>query len=128
MIGSGALVTFVAVALARLSFGLVLPPMRQALGLSYEQAGHLGTATALGYLALVMVAGALAARRGGRLSILLGLVLATAGFVGLSLASSFLTLLLLMTVPLFVLSLEGSNIYKERLPHWSQNGSKMVPK
>lgn len=98
MIGSGALVTFVAVALARLSFGLVLPPMRQALGLSYEQAGHLGTATALGYLALVMVAGALAARRGGRLSILLGLVLATAGFVGLSLASSFLTLLLLMTV------------------------------
>jgi len=98
MIASGAMVTLVSVALARLSFGLVLPPMRLALGLSYEQAGHLGTATALGYLSLVMVAGALAARRGGRLSILLGLVLATGGFIGLSLANSFLTLLALMTV------------------------------
>jgi len=98
MIASGAMVTLVAVALARLSFGLVLPPMRDALGLSYEQAGHLGTATALGYLSLVMVAGALAARHGGRLSILLGLVLATCGFVGLSLADSFIALLALMTV------------------------------
>ena len=58
LIASGVLVTLVTVALARLSFGLILPAMRESLVLSYAQAGHLGTATALGYLALVMVAGA----------------------------------------------------------------------
>lgn len=97
-IASGMLVTLVAVALARLSFGLILPPMREALGLSYEQAGHLGTATALGYLLLVMVAGALASRRGGRISILLGLVFAVAGFAGLSVAQAYWQLLVLMTL------------------------------
>ncbi len=98
MIATGTLTTLVAVALARLAFGLILPPMQEGLGLSYGQAGNLGTATALGYLALVMVAGALASRRGGRLSILLGLVLITLGFTGLSLASNYLVVLGLMTV------------------------------
>ncbi len=98
MVATGMLITLVAVALARLSFGLILPAMRSALGLSYEQAGHLGTATALGYLALVMVAGALASRRGGRVSILLGLIFALAGFVALSLASNYYLILALMTV------------------------------
>lgn len=98
IIGSGVLVTLVTVALARLSFGLILPAMRESLGLSYAQAGHLGTATALGYLALVMAAGALAARRGGRLSILLGLVFVAVGFVGLSLATGYVQLLALMTL------------------------------
>ena len=98
IIASGLMVTLVTVALARLSFGLILPPMRAALGLSYEQAGHLGTATALGYVSLVMVAGALASRRGGRASILLGLVFVIAGFSGLSLASAYWQLLVLMTL------------------------------
>ncbi|MES1933750.1 major facilitator transporter [Salinisphaera shabanensis T35B1] len=98
MIASGVLVTLVTVALARLSFGLILPPMRQSLNLSYEQAGHLGTATALGYLCLVMVAGALAARYGGRLAILLGLVCVILGFAGLSMASEYKQLLALMTL------------------------------
>lgn len=98
IIASGVMVTLVTVALARLSFGLILPPMRAALGLSYEQAGHLGTATALGYVSLVMVAGALASRRGGRASILLGLVFVIAGFSGLSVASAYWQLLILMTL------------------------------
>jgi MFS family permease len=97
-IASGVMVTLVTVALARLSFGLILPPMRESLNLSYEQAGNLGTATALGYLSLVMVAGALAARRGGRVSILLGLVCVIVGFSGLSLASAYWQLLVLMTL------------------------------
>ncbi|MES1930755.1 major facilitator transporter [Salinisphaera dokdonensis CL-ES53] len=97
-IASGVLVTLVTVALARLSFGLILPPMRESLGLSYEQAGNLGTATALGYLALVMVAGALASRRGGRISILLGLIFVIVGFAGLSVATAYWQLLVLMTM------------------------------
>lgn len=98
MIASGALITLVTVALARLSFGLILPAMRDSLALSYAEAGHLGTATALGYLALVMVAGALAARRGARVSILLGLVCVILGFAGLSMASDYVPLLGLMTL------------------------------
>lgn len=98
IIACGVMVTLVTVALARLSFGLILPPMRAALGLSYEQAGQLGTATALGYVSLVMVAGALASRRGGRASILLGLVFVITGFSGLSVASAFWQLLVLMTL------------------------------
>ncbi|WP_348765891.1 MFS transporter [uncultured Salinisphaera sp.] len=98
LIASGVLVTLVTVALARLSFGLILPAMRESLVLSYAQAGHLGTATALGYLALVMVAGALAARRGGRVSILLGLVCVIVGFAGLSMTSEYVPLLGLMSL------------------------------
>ena len=98
LIASGVLVTLVTVALARLSFGLILPAMRESLVLSYAQAGHLCTATALGYLALVMVAGALAARRGGRVSILLGLVCVIVGFAGLSMTSEYVPLLGLMSL------------------------------
>ena len=95
---SGMLVTLTAVALARLSFGLILPAMQGAFGLSYGQAGRLGTATALGYLAFVMVAGGLASRRGGRLSILIGLGCLVVGFFGLAVARDYVLLLVLMTL------------------------------
>ncbi|MBK4738458.1 MFS transporter [Noviherbaspirillum pedocola] len=89
MIASGMLVTLVAVAFARLAYGLILPFMRQSLGLTYQQAGNLGTASALGYLCFVMAAGMLAARRGGRFAILLGMLLTTAGFAGLAAGGSY---------------------------------------
>lgn len=89
MIAAGMLVTFVTVACARLAFGLILPFMREDLGLSYQQSGNLGTAAALGYLALVMVAGAFAARRGGRHAVVIGTLLCTIGFVGLTVATGY---------------------------------------
>src|SRR5690625_498410 len=98
MIGTAALSTLVSVALARLAFGLILPAMQADLGLTYRQAGTLGTATALGYVGLVMVAGAVAARRGGRFCVVLGLSLALIGFTGLSLASHYWVLLGLMVL------------------------------
>jgi MFS family permease len=96
MIITGMLVTLVVVVLARLAYGLILPFMREDLGLSYQQAGNLGTISALGYLCLVMLAGAYAARWGGRSAVLLGLMLTTTGFIGLSLASHYLLLTLFM--------------------------------
>jgi hypothetical protein len=48
MVAVGALVIMVVVVFARLSYGFILPFMRSALGLSYQQAGTLGTASALG--------------------------------------------------------------------------------
>ncbi|WP_334189623.1 MFS transporter [Noviherbaspirillum sp.] len=96
MVLTGMLVTLVTVAFARLSFGLILPFMREDLGLSYQAAGALGTASALGYLCLVMAAGAFASRRGGRAAVLIGVTLTTAGFIGLSLASHYVLLLIFM--------------------------------
>jgi MFS family permease len=95
-IASGMLVTLVAVAFARLAFGLILPFMRADLGLDYQQAGNLGTAAALGYLFLVMAAGVFASRWGGRNAVLLGLGLTTAGFALLGLGSAYPLLLFAM--------------------------------
>lgn len=93
---TGMMVTLVTVAFARLAFGLILPSMRTDLGLSYQQAGTLVTAAALGYLFLVMVAGVFASRRGGRAAVMLGLSLTTAGFILLGAGSHFGLLLLAM--------------------------------
>lgn len=98
MIGTGILVVMVVLVFARMAYGLILPPMRQGLGLSYEQAGDLGTITALGYVSLVMLAGGFAARFGGRLAVLLGVLLAVAGFVGLSLTSNYYLIMALMAL------------------------------
>jgi MFS family permease len=98
MIATGMLIALVVVVLARLAYGLILPFMREDLGLSYQQAGTLGTASALGYLCLVMFAGVYAARWGGRAAVFLGLALTTAGFIGLSLASNYVVLMVLMAM------------------------------
>ena len=98
MIVTGMLVTLVVVVLARLAYGLILPFMRENLGLSYQQAGNLGTASALGYLCLVMMAGAYAARWGGRAAVLLGLAMTTVGFMGLSFASHYWWLIVFMAL------------------------------
>jgi MFS family permease len=66
--------------------------------LSYQQAGTLGTASALGYLLLVMVAGMFASRWGGRLAVLSGVTMTMVGFTGLALASDYRLLVALMTL------------------------------
>ena len=62
MVAGGILVSLVAIVFARLAYGLILPPMRDDLGLSYRQAGTLGTVTALGYLLFVLLGGIAASR------------------------------------------------------------------
>ncbi len=98
MVINGALCTIAILVFARLSYGLVLPAMRDGLGLSNTQAANLSTVNALGYLLLVMVAGVFAARFGGKTSVVLGLMLVTGGFFGLAHASDFVPILLLMLV------------------------------
>lgn len=98
MVVCGMFTTMVVIAFARLAFGLILPPMRADLGLSYQQAGLLGTITAFGYLCFVLVGGIAAARWGARFTIMFGLVTVAAGFAGLSVASAYPMLLLLMAL------------------------------
>lgn len=89
----GLLTSLVVIVFARLAFGVLLPPMRADLGLSYQQAGTLGTVTALGYLLFVLAGGAAAARWGARRTVVFGLLTVTAGFAGLSVASAYPLLL-----------------------------------
>lgn len=98
MVATGALCTVVLLVFARLCYGLMLPAMRDGLGLSYNEAANLSTAAALGYLLLVMVAGVFAARVGGKQSVLLGLALVIAGFIGVSRAHETWVLMTLMVV------------------------------
>ena len=50
--------------IARFAYGLLLPPMKMDLGISYAQAGWLNTINAVGYILGAMTA-ALVARRLG---------------------------------------------------------------
>lgn len=79
----GAFTTMVAIAFARMSYGVILPYMRDSLSLTYKQAGLLGTITSLGYLSLILVAGIVSVKWGGKRTILSGLSCTTVGFLGL---------------------------------------------
>jgi MFS family permease len=98
MVFTGMLVALVVIVYGRLAYGLILPPMRADLGLSYQQAGSLGTITALGYLLFVLAGGVAASRWGSRRAVLLGLAAVTLGFAGLALASKYWLIVVLMAL------------------------------
>lgn len=90
------LTALVVIVFARLAYGLLLPTMRADLGLSYQQAGNLGTINALGYFLFILPGGAAAARWGARNSVVGGLLLVATGFIGLAVASSYWVVAALM--------------------------------
>jgi MFS family permease len=96
MVLSAMLTALVAIVFARLAYGLILPSMRVDLGLSFHQAGNLGTITSFGYLLLVLPGGVAAARWGPRKAVLGGLTLLTMGLAGLAFASNHGVVMALM--------------------------------
>ena len=98
MVTCGLLTSLVVIAFARMAYGVILPSMRADLGLSYQQAGILGTITALGYVLFVLAGGVAAARFGARPTIVFGLLTVALGFAGLTLASHYWMLLALMAL------------------------------
>jgi MFS family permease len=92
----GILTVIVAVAFARMAYGVILPYMSESLSLSYKESGFLGTVTALGYLGLVLVAGIVAAKWGSKKTILFGVSSVTIGFLGLSLSANYAMTILFM--------------------------------
>lgn len=86
---TGMLSTMVAIAFARMSYGVILPYMSDSLSLSYKQSGFLGTITSLGYLTLVLVAGIVASKWGGKKTILSGISCTTISFLGLAMSQSY---------------------------------------
>ncbi|MFW5823712.1 MAG: MFS transporter [Marinobacter sp.] len=98
MVTCGLLTSLVVIAFARMAYGVILPYMRADLGLSYQQAGILGTITAFGYLLFVLIGGVAAARFGARPTVVFGLLSVAVGFAGLTAATHYWLLLGLMAL------------------------------
>ncbi|RFA25747.1 hypothetical protein CAI21_18435 [Alkalilimnicola ehrlichii] len=98
MVTAGMFVGLIVIVFARLAYGMILPPMRAGLDLSYQQAGVLGTVTALGYVSFVLIGGLAASRWGASRAIAFGIAIVTAGFTGLAFAQSYPAAVLLMTL------------------------------
>ena len=91
----GTLTVFACLGLARFAFGMLLPSMRDALGMSYDEMGFLGTANFAGYLAAVAVVPFLLRRFSPRQLIASGLLLIAVCMIGIAAAAGYPLILLL---------------------------------
>ncbi|RID81726.1 MFS transporter [Peribacillus asahii] len=92
------MVTISTLGFARMSFGILMPFMKENLSLTYEQAGMLGTATSIGYLGMVLFAGILASKWGSKRLVVWGTFLVAVGLLYLSWVTSFVSCLVVMAV------------------------------
>ena len=88
VVSAGVGVVAVSYGLARYGYGLLLPDMRNAFGLSRAALGLIASTAYASYLLAVASAGTLAARYGPRLVVVVGGVLAVLGMVVIALAPS----------------------------------------
>ena len=94
----GTLTIVACLGLARFAFGMLLPAMRDALGMSYDQMGLLGTANFAGYLTAVGMTPFLLRRVSPRKLIASGLLLIGICLLGMSASNGYLPVLLLYTL------------------------------
>ncbi len=93
----GTLTIFACLGLARFAFGMLLPSMREALGMSYDEMGFLGTVNFAGYLVAVGMAPFLLKRFSPRQLIASGLLLISLCMFGIAAGNSYLMILMLYT-------------------------------
>ncbi len=94
----GTLTIVACLGLARFAFGMLLPSMREALGMSYDEMGLLGTANFAGYLTAVGLIPFLLRRFTPRKLIAGGLLLISGCIFGISLCNSYSPVLVLYTL------------------------------
>lgn len=82
-------VTISTLGFGRMSYGVLMPFMKESLSLSYEQAGMLATMNSIGYLGMVLFAGILATKWGSRRLVIFGTVLVAAGLLYLGTVQSY---------------------------------------
>ncbi|KIL73247.1 MFS transporter [Bacillus badius] len=92
------MVTISTLGFGRMSYGILMPFMKEELTLTYEQAGMLGTITSIGYLGLVLFAGIMAAKWGSKRLVVIGTLLVAAGLFYLSFVQSFFSCMLGMAI------------------------------
>ena len=88
VVSAGVGVVAVSYGLARYGYGLLLPDMRKAFGLSSAALGLIASSAYASYLLAVVSAGGLAARYGARLVVVAGGVFAVVGMIVIGLAPS----------------------------------------
>ena len=93
----GTLTIFACLGLAQFAFGMLLPSMREALGMSYDEMGFLGTGNFAGYLVAVGMAPFLLRRFSPRQLIASGLLLISLCMFGIAAGNSYLMILMLYT-------------------------------
>lgn len=93
----GTLTVFSCLGLARFAFGMLLPSMREALGMSYDEMGFLGTGNFAGYLVAVGMVPFLLRRFSPRQLIASGLLLVSLCMFGIAVGDSYLVILLFYT-------------------------------
>ncbi len=86
---TGTLVTVLAHGFGRMSYSVILPAMKEGLGLSYTQAGAIATGNFIGYLVLALLGGLLAARFGARRTVFVSLLVMGVSMILTGLAKSF---------------------------------------
>lgn len=91
----GTLTIFACLGLARFAFGMLLPSMSDALGLSYEEMGFLGTGNFAGYLVAVGMTPFLLRHFSPRQLIAAGLFLISFCMFGIAAGNSYLLILCL---------------------------------
>jgi MFS family permease len=93
----GTLTIFACLGLARFAFGMLLPSMREALSMSYDEMGFLSTGNFAGYLVAVAMAPLLLRRFSPRQMIASSLLLIAVCMSGIAVVDSYLLTLLLYT-------------------------------
>jgi MFS family permease len=89
IVGLGVLILFGAQGIARFGYTVLLPGMQKSLHMNNTMAGMLATANLVGYLALSVIGGALAAKFGARRVIAAGVAVAGIGMLCTGTAGSF---------------------------------------
>ncbi|MHB8111551.1 MAG: MFS transporter [Syntrophorhabdaceae bacterium] len=86
---TGTLVTILAHGFGRMSYSVILPPMKDGLMLSYTQLGSIATGNFIGYLSLAIIGGFLAARFGVRRVVFVSLLVIGVSLFLTGFANSF---------------------------------------
>ena len=92
------MVTISTLGFGRMSYGILMPFMKESLSLSYEQAGMLAMTNSIGYLGMVLFAGILAAKWGSRKLVVFGTLLVAAGLLYMASVQSFAASLVGMSI------------------------------
>lgn len=83
------LLTLSTLGFGRMSYGILMPFMKESLSLSYEQAGMLATANAIGYLSMVLFAGILSVKWGLKRLVISGTLLVAVGLLFMATIESY---------------------------------------
>lgn len=98
VLGMGMLTVVGALGLARYPYALILPSMKEALGLSYTEMGLLATGFFSGYLVFAVITSIVSARSGARIVMLVSMLVAALALAATGLAQGFGTALAARTL------------------------------